>query len=200
VRAILEASARVFAEEGFAAGTTNRIARKAGVSIGSLYEYFPNKGSILVALIEKHMADGLAQLDALLAETPRGSEDLDAVLRRFVTALLAFHARNPELHRVLFEEAPHPPELHACLLQMEEKLAHALESRLRGSVELAVRDSDVAAHLVVQVVEALTHRFVLHGIHELPDDVFVDEVVHLVRAYLGGRDRPARVGAGDAAR
>ena len=182
--AILEAAARVFAERGFAAGTTNRIAEHAGVSVGSLYEYFPNKESILVALVERTTAQGMARIEGRLAEDSEGDGDLERLLLGFVEAMLAFHRGEPELHRVLFEEAPHPPELHACVLQMEEKLAHTLEAFLTRCPEVDVRDADTAAHLTVQVVEALTHRFVLHGIHEITDAAFTQEVVGLLGAYL----------------
>ena len=66
IRQIVEAAARVFEERGYAGATTNRIAERAGVSIGSLYQYFPNKESILVVLLEQHtqeVADAAAQGD-----------------------------------------------------------------------------------------------------------------------------------------
>ena len=78
----------------------------------------------------------------------------------------------------------HPPELHACVLQREETLAPILEAFLTRCPEVDVRDADTAAHLTVQVVEALTHRFVLHGIHEITDAAFTQEVVGLLGAYL----------------
>ena len=99
-----------------------------------------------------------------------------------------FHARRPALHRILFEEAAHPPESHACVLRFEESLAHALETILRRE-SLEVRDPDVAAHLVVQTTESLAHRFVLRGIHELDRKGFVTEVTRLLERYLG---RPSR--------
>lgn len=183
VDSILEAAARVFAERGFAGGTTNHIAEAAGVSVGSLYEYFPNKGAILVAIAQR-------QLDSMIAEVQRAIADGDAdeplgeLLGRFVETMLAVHESDPELHRVLFGEAPHPSELHACVLQMEETLAHTVEARLAACREVGARDRDTAAHLVVQTVEALTHRYVHHGIHELSRGDFVREVVALLRAYL----------------
>ena len=61
---------------------------------------------------------------------------------------------------------------------------HAVEALLRGSPELGTPDSDTAAHLLVQTVEALTHRFVHHGIHELARADFVEEVVRLLGGYL----------------
>ena len=183
VEAILDAAARVLEERGYAAGTTNRIAERAGVSIGSLYEYFPNKDAIVVALAERELDAEREEILRVL-ETARASESLGLLLRRFVEAIVDFHARSPALHRILFDEAAHPPETHACVLRFEESLAHTLEEVLRGR-RLAVRDPDVAAHLVVQTTESLAHRFVLRGIHKLDQSTFVEEVTRLLARYLG---------------
>lgn len=188
VDAILEAGARVFAQRGFAGGTTNHIAQTAGVSIGSLYEYFPNKGAILVAIAQRQLDQMIEDVQNSIAEG-KPEEPLAELLRRFVGTMLDVHESDPELHRVLFAEAPHPSELHACVLQMEETLAHTIEARLSACPEVAARDTDTAAHLTVQTVEALTHRFVHHGIHDLGREAFIDEVVALLGSYLV-RERP----------
>ena len=59
VQAILEATTHILTEEGYEKANTNRIAERAGVSIGSLYQYFPNKESLLTALIEQHVNEML---------------------------------------------------------------------------------------------------------------------------------------------
>ena len=193
VDAIVEAAARVLARFGYAAATTNRIAERAGVSIGSLYEYFPNKDSILAALLERHTeAGGAAVLAALEAEIARGAP-LPALLRALVAALLRQHRASPELHRVLFEEMPHPPGADACVLKSEDALAHRLRSALEADPACRAPDADLAAHLVVQTAEALAHRFVLHGIHGMPEARFAEEVSELLLRYLAGG---ARAGAG----
>jgi len=184
VNAILEAGARVFAERGFAAGNTNRIAEVAGVSIGSLYEYFPNKESILVALAERRLQQMQSDVELLLTSAQAHSEAPETLLRRFVTTMLEVHERDPELNRIVFSEAPHPAELHTCILQMEETLAQAVASLLRQRHELDLPDPSTTAHLIVQTVEALTHRFVQHGIHDLAREPFIEEVVALLRGYL----------------
>lgn len=186
VDAIVEAAARVLARHGYAAATTNRIAERAGVSIGSLYEYFPNKDSILAALLERHTDQGAAEvLAALEAEIARGAA-LPALLRALVAALLRQHRRSPELHRVLFEEMPHPPGADACVLRSEDAIAHRLRSALEADSACRAADPDLAAHLVVQTAEALAHRFVLHGIHGLPEARFADELARLLLRYVGG--------------
>ncbi len=187
VEAILDAAAQVFEARGYAAGTTNRIAARAGVSIGSLYEYFPNKDAIVVALAERELEREREEILELLQGSARDS--LAGLLRRFVETVVGFHTRSPALHRILFEEAQHPPETHACVLRFEETLAHALADDLRRR-RLRIPDADLAAHLIVQTTESLAHRFVLRGIHELDQVAFVDEVTRLLARYLGAR-RPS---------
>jgi AcrR family transcriptional regulator len=182
VEVILDAAAQVFEARGYAEGTTNRIAERAGVSIGSVYEYFPNKDAIVVALAERELER--ERQDILKGVEAPGPGGLDGLLRRFVEAVVGFHARSPALYRMLFDEAVHPPETHACVLRFEESLAHVLEAALREH-RVAVEDPDLAAHLVVQTTESLAHRFVLRGIHELDQASFVDEVTRLLARYLG---------------
>jgi AcrR family transcriptional regulator len=187
VDAIVEAAARVFTEHGYAAGSTNRIAETAGVAIGSLYEYFPNKAAILVAVAERQLDRMMADVDSLLADAQQQSPSLEALMARFALAMLEVHERDPALHHAVFAEAPHPPELHACVLQMEETLAHRVEALLRASDEVDLADPDTAAHLVVQTVEALTHRYAHQGIHDLPRERFLSEVVALLMGYMANR-------------
>jgi AcrR family transcriptional regulator len=85
VDVILRAAAQVFATRGYAATTTNHIATRAGVSIGSLYEYFPSKDALLVALMEAHLAEGESILERAGADAmARGRGDLEQVVRYFV--------------------------------------------------------------------------------------------------------------------
>ena len=190
VTAILDAAARVFEERGFDAGTTNHVAERAGVSIGSLYEYFPNKDAMVVAVVERELERERSKLLAIL-EPAATEHGLAAQLRAFVETLVALHAKRPALHRILFDQAEHPPAAHACVLGFEESLAHALAASLRGA-RPRLRDPDTTAHLIVQTTESLAHRFVLRGIHDLGRADFVSELTHLLVGYVGGgRERRA---------
>ena len=188
VDAILEGAARVFAERGHAGGTTNHIAEAAGVSVGSLYEYFPNKDAILVALAERQRDAMVERVRGALRD-PGTTPAVRPVLEGLVVGLLDAHATDPQLHRVLFTDAPHPPELHACVLQMEESLTRDLQRRLERCPGVVLGEDDTVAHLVVQTAEALTHRFVETGLHELSTDDFVVEVVALLEGYVAGAGR-----------
>ena len=73
VEAILEAAARVLEKDGAAAFTTIRVAEQAGVSVGSLYQYFPNKESILFRLQQDEWAATGRLLDGIFADTRLGT-------------------------------------------------------------------------------------------------------------------------------
>jgi AcrR family transcriptional regulator len=97
VDAILEAAAHILEREGLAALTTNRVAERAGASIGSLYQYFPNKEAILAALIRRERAALAASVAAAL-EGPGG---FDARLDRLIAAAVAHQLARPALARAL---------------------------------------------------------------------------------------------------
>jgi AcrR family transcriptional regulator len=100
VAAVLEAAARILEERGFAGYTTNAVAERAGVSIGSLYQYFPGKDAITAALIERETATLLADVAVM-----RPGEPLEARLVRMVRAAVAHQMRRPQLAVLLdFEE------------------------------------------------------------------------------------------------
>lgn len=188
VEAILEAAARVFAALGYAGTTTNKVAIRAGVSIGSLYEYFPSKDALLVALIERHMTAGeeilSAATPALEALRVSPNASLARVVEGIVRTMVEFHAHDRELHRVLFEETPLPPALRERLTRTEQVVAARIAEAIRGHSELRVGDVELAAAVVVQTVEGLTHRMVLHGELGVATDRWVEEISRLVIAYL----------------
>jgi AcrR family transcriptional regulator len=179
VQAIVRAAAQVFAARGYAASTTNHIAERAGVSIGSLYEYFPNKDALLVALMERHVRDGEAIIAGV--QIPLDS-DLAGAVRQFVRAMVEFHARDSALHRVLFEEAPLPPLIRRRLTAIETQVTERVRILLENNPEVRRRDTALAAAVVVQTVESLTHKLVLYA--DAPLEPYVEEMVALLSSYL----------------
>jgi AcrR family transcriptional regulator len=122
VDVILEASAHILESDGLRGFNTNAIAAKAGVSIGSLYQYFPNKDSIVLALIgrfEKEFHDTVVK-----AVQDGKGEGLKSRLRLVVRALVSAHCYRPRLHRVLETEEERlgseadDSAFHANLLQL----------------------------------------------------------------------------------
>lgn len=183
VDAILRAAAQVFAAQGYAGTTTNHIALRAGVSIGSLYEYFPSKDALLVALTEAHIAEGEAILNGVWDQV-HTCRDVKDVVRRFARAMFDLHAHDRVLHRLLFEEAPLPRKTRQRVAAIEQAIAARLEGYLRANPSITRRDPALAAAVIVQCVEALTHKLIVHGDGEAAAAVYVEEIAALVTAYL----------------
>jgi AcrR family transcriptional regulator len=183
VRVILDAAARVLARDGYEKASTNRIAEKAGVSVGSLYQYFPNKDALVRALLEEHLADALARRPAALADSAV-SLSLRERVGLAVQWHLDVHAANPALHQVLTQQAPRV--LGEETLRRLERASHEhLEQILRPyRAELRPRDLSLAAFLYSQCLEAMTHGAVLHHPDRVKDPALAREMTELLVRFL----------------
>lgn len=183
VDTILEATTRVLVKQGFDSLSTNAVASAAGVSIGSLYQYFPNKEALVSALIDRHME----QMNlSILAELTRVAKLPVAEAARAVIELtIKAHAIDPELHRVLTEQVPRIGKL-ARLRELDE-ICHRMIAGLLAARkdELAIRDPDLAAFILVSTIESIVHRAALLYPNRLRDPRLVDEATVLVTRYLG---------------
>jgi AcrR family transcriptional regulator len=172
-------------KDGYEGASTNRIAAAAGVSIGSLYQYFPSKEALVAAVIERHTQE-LSQvvLDALrnVSERP-----LDIGARALITAAIDAHRVDPKLHRVLAEQVPRVGRLEN-IDAVERNARTLVRAYLEGHRrEIEAADLDLAAFILTTTIEALTHSAVLRRPDVLADDKakeFVDEVTRLVVRYL----------------
>src|SRR5262249_6705466 len=104
VDALVEATARILVREGFDHASTNRIAAEAGVSVGSLYQYFPSKEALVAAVIERHRRDLMTVARRAIADV--AVLPLEDAVRRLVAVAVDAHRLDPKLHRVLAEQTP----------------------------------------------------------------------------------------------
>ncbi len=185
VDALLEATARVLVKEGYDRASTNRIAEVAGVSIGSLYQYFPSKEALVAAVIDRHTQQ-VSQVTRN-AVVKVAARPFEVAAREFVSVAIDAHRVNPKLHGVLSEQIP-----RVGRLQNIEALQQEGYALVRGYLEahrdeIDVADLDLAAFVCVTVVEALTHAAVLRRPDILTDGKarhFVDDVTRLLVHYL----------------
>jgi AcrR family transcriptional regulator len=125
---LLDAAAAVFAKVGYEAATTNAIARQADTSIGSLYQFFPNKEAILEALVARYEGQLRAVHDAVLnEETAR--LPLPEIYDRIIDALAGFHAANPGF-RPLFYGSTTSPQLAAAAARLHRECVGRVEAML----------------------------------------------------------------------
>ncbi|WP_394844803.1 TetR/AcrR family transcriptional regulator [Pendulispora brunnea] len=181
VDALMDALAQVLTQHGYDGTTTARVAERAGVSIGSLYQYFPNKEALVAALIEHHATKIVADFEEALAGDDAASfEDALRVLARTV---LGMHRIAPALHGILNEQVPRVGRIAEAMAagrgveQVIERLLNAHRDRLAPG-----RDPARAARVIATALEALVHKAVNGRPELLPG--LEDEVHALLVGYL----------------
>jgi AcrR family transcriptional regulator len=185
VDALIEATARILVKDGFDKASTNRIADKAGVSVGSLYQYFPGKEALVTAVIQRHGQEVMQVVRGALAEA--AALPLEQAVRTLVAAAIEAHRIDPKLHRVLAEQIPRTGRLENTEVLNGETYALFRAYLEAHRDEFRAVDLGLAAFVCVTSIEALTHTAVVHHSESLSDEAFgvlVDEATRLVVRYL----------------
>ena len=186
VAALLKATAHILVKEGYESASTNRIAAAAGVSIGSLYQYFPSKEALVAAVVDRHMQE---MLELLRAAVDRVREQpVEAATRELVKVMIDAHRVDPRLHQSPVEQVPRVGRLEN-VRAIDREAYTLIRAYLEAHRdELRVADLDVASFVCVATVEALTHAAVVNRPEVLSDKsgVFAEEVTRLVVGYLRG--------------
>ncbi|WP_223190346.1 TetR/AcrR family transcriptional regulator [Nonomuraea terrae] len=165
VAAILEAAAQLFQRHGYGETTTNKIAERAGVSIGSLYQYFPNKDALLVALAENCLAEVEGHVSEVFSQAGEERPGLHGLLTELVRRVADLHTDRPALHRLLYDLSPRTPGLVARFRAAEQRMAAALAAELRR-LGAGGPDPELNALLAVQGIEAQIHGALLEPSHD----------------------------------
>ena len=184
VNALLEATARILIREGFDKASTNRIAEVAGVSVGSLYQYFPSKEALVAALIDRHNQEIMQAIQGELAEAV--NLPMEQGVRKLVAMAVKAHRIDPKLHRVLAEQIPRVGRLEKVETFNRQNYALFAAYLERHRNEIRAVDLGLAAFVCVTSIEALTHTAVLH--HKVVSDeameALIEEATRLVVGYL----------------
>jgi AcrR family transcriptional regulator len=187
VDALVEATARILVTVGFDRASTNRIAAVAGVSIGSLYQYFPSKEALVAAVIERHQQEIMQMVRQELAEV--FAQPIKQGVRKLVAVAVKAHRLDPDLHRVLAEQLPRVGELETLGTFNRENYALFRTYLESHRDELSVDDLELASFVCVTSIEALAHNAVLHHSGRFPDEAMealIDEAARLVIGYVKG--------------
>ncbi len=185
VDALVEATARILVRDGFDRASTNRIAALAGVSVGSLYQYFPGKEALVAAVIDRHHQELMQVVRGVLAEV--AAQPLEQAVRTLVTVAIRAHRVDPRLHRVLTEQIPRTGRLEKVAAFTRENYAMFAAYLQAHRAELRTIDLRLAAFVCVTTIEALTHTAVLHHSDTLTAEsvaALIDEATRLVVQYL----------------
>jgi AcrR family transcriptional regulator len=181
VEAVLDAVMRLLKRDVSKVITTNRIADVAGVSIGSVYQYFPDKRAIFTALHQRHIDQIDRMVQTKLVE--HAGSSIEKFVRAIVEAMIEAHASDPELYELLMAEVPHRADgsrdfavrLHGVFRLAISSRAHELKK---------LRNLDKVVFVVTHMIEALSHGAVLRRPASVSLTDAKEEAVRAILAYL----------------
>jgi AcrR family transcriptional regulator len=176
---ILNTAAELIAEAGYETLTTNAIAERAGISIGSLYRYFSDKDAILRGLAVRHLEQVQVVYDDVFAED-LARLPLDVVIDRIVDPFVALHVAYPEFKQILLGSDV-STDIATASEEMDEEIIERMADFLR---QVAPDLSEQRAHLVAMVCKAEV-KALLSLIKSESDDKFrVHVTVEMKRMLL----------------
>jgi len=178
VNALLEATTRILIQEGIEGLTTNRVAEIAGVSIGSLYQYFPNKMTLIAALIEQHVAYELKTLTNLYIfwNKPIGEPLVRALIEKFIQ----IHLKDLKLTKLLHEQVSFlecRSALRKATKQFEKIIVKMLDSHFQSNLSLS--SLETKAFVLVNSIDAVVQLSLAENPERLGTPVFLDELVNM---------------------
>jgi AcrR family transcriptional regulator len=186
---ILEAAMRLFSEQGYKATTTNKIAELAGVSVGSLYHYFPNKESILLELGIRHRKKIYHGIISMLKHD--SGDDLEKILKKVVGRVIKLHRDRP----LLIEAFTTHTKVDKYLDSMDREYDLKFWSTVGGIIEKKYRSTRPSLK-----AEGLRDAWIMLGksgkevIHSIatddfygPDEKLADDLVRVILSYLDKR-------------
>ncbi|MBY6266447.1 TetR/AcrR family transcriptional regulator (plasmid) [Azospirillum sp. 412522] len=188
VDALVEAGARILGDDGWSGFTTNKVAERAGVSIGSLYQYFPDKLSLVDSIRRRHLDDCIAAMRTVRAD---GCPPME-VAAILVRAMIAAHSAHPGLHRVLLDEAPTSAEHRDPCSDFEvEYLSHYAGIVAASRKRRPTPADHAAAGVMSDAIDGVIHNAARRG--SLGDPMMQAELVRLIGGYLAGAGEAAPV-------
>ncbi len=179
VETIVQAGARILSDEGWAGFTTNRVAELAGVSIGSLYQYFPDKLSLVDAIRNRHLDDSIAVMRKIRPDELSPAE----FAVQLVQAMVAAHSVHPGLHRVLLDEAPSSEDYRNpnSAFEIEYLSCYAVAVATYRKRRPGVADH-VAGRVISDAIDGVIHNAARRG--AIDDPAMQRELVRLITLCL----------------
>jgi AcrR family transcriptional regulator len=177
VSVLVEAAARILEQHGHGGFSTNAVAERAGVSIGSLYQYFPRKDALIGALIARETAGLVADAEGAMAQ-PTGHAAFAVLIR----ACVAHQLRRPTLARLLdFEEARLPLDAEAC--RFKARFGEIVRDLLGRPDIPPQADGAAATHDVTAIIKGMVDAAGERG--EADQARLAGRVERAVFGYLG---------------
>ncbi|MDP3858664.1 MAG: TetR/AcrR family transcriptional regulator [Stagnimonas sp.] len=184
VEALLDSAAQLLASEGYAAVSTNRVAERAGVSIGSLYEYFPNKQALIAEALARALREVVGETTAGLREALALPDQPRAGIDHWMRAMVAAMEKRDALLRAALREVPFLWQIRE-LRELSDMLQQvAQEGRLKSSRVVHFEDPEASTWLLMSMVWSAILQTVLYRPSHLSRERLVHTLVDMVLKLL----------------
>jgi AcrR family transcriptional regulator len=193
VEALYEASIQVLLELGFRKFTTTRVAERAGVSIGSLYQYFPNREALITAVIARHLEQMLTVIERRCRELEGGA--LEDMVTGMIDAVIAAKWEHIEISRALHEPMAEVSGAQ-CVRDAEARMAAPVAAILRSCSDAAFRDEERIALMMVISCSSLLQAAITDKTKAFDRESLRAHMRAMVLGYL--REMRVAVNAADA--
>ncbi|AQA04009.1 hypothetical protein BVC93_17995 [Mycobacterium sp. MS1601] len=175
---VLDVAAKTFEELGYTGTTTNKVAEAAGISIGTLYHYFPDKDALLYALADRHLAGAKESMMAVFSRLREERPDLRESLRAGIEVNVRLHVEEPQLHRLLYDSAPRSEALLKRLRTANAAIAQEVARHLER-LDVAHDNRGLVASMLVAGTEAQVHAAIIDASVPVESEVLIDTLTAL---------------------
>ncbi|WP_437295569.1 TetR/AcrR family transcriptional regulator [Sorangium sp. So ce426] len=190
VETIVEAAARVFDAHGYDGANTNQVAKVAGVSVGSVYQYFPNKDALVTALHERHVRHMLRLVEQVDAAADGVS--LRGATEALVERSLELHRSEPRLQRLLHADLPTLEQQRTLSAASRAVFDRTRRLLSRHGSEIVQPDLNLATYVVLRMFEELVHAAALDPPAGVEDGALRRAITDALMGYLTAGATPAR--------
>jgi AcrR family transcriptional regulator len=181
VDAILEATIQVLLREGKERLTTTKVALKAGVSVGTLYQYFPNKSALLKASLKRHL-DEVGEIIETVCDEQQG-HSLGQMATALMTAFLEAKMKDPRTSVALYALSSDVDGAR-IVREMGIRSNEAIVGMLKTAPEPLRTDAQLVASMLQGVMVGVSRRLLESGAPEKQFDILRQEMIFLACAYL----------------
>lgn len=181
VASIFEASVRILKTVGGAKFSTRKIAELAGVSVGSLYQYFPNKESIIGALIEREAKRHVDLLEKKFAEIQ--NQSFEVVIKTLITELIHTVQRDRALLRAILSSTFVTDRLDSIIEAREHMITFVSRILETSGVSASAPSPRVTAYTICAALGGVVETIIFRKTEPFSDQVLIEEVSRMVHAY-----------------
>ena len=189
VEAILEATIQVLLDVGKERLTTTRVAHRAGVSVGTLYQYFPNKSALLQAVLKRHLEDVVAAIES--ASISQRGQSLSQMATGLIAAFLVAKFKSVHVSEALYSVSD-DVDGKQIVRQTGSRSIKAVAAMLQTAKEPLATDPHLAASTLLSAIFGISRRMLESSLSKKQLEAVKHELIVLATAYLNACAQPSR--------